>query len=127
MFRLHRKSCILTFKATHTFVSCFVFSFLYLAILLSEVSNNIVCALDNSTNSSNPDDTIIVVNNKSIDIDCKLEPIYAAGNTSDVKLIAVIYLTVVFVISLNESVFETVLPVLGGDQVGGFFFILNNI
>ena len=89
-----------------------------MAVLLAEVSTNIECDVDNSTDpGDNPEDTTVTVNNTSIDIDCWLKPIHSAGFTTDIKAMSWIYIGVVIMLSLTESVFETVLPVLAGDQV----------
>lgn len=83
-----------------------------MAALLAETSLNIDCF--ERTNSSLP---VIGVGRDIDNITCQLTPVLAAGYAVSTHTVAITYFAAVCLIVLSEAVFETVLPVLAGDQV----------
>ena len=85
--------------------SLLFFRFGYLTALIYDISNNLDCVTVNRS-----------MNESYRFVNCTFLPTPLAGN-GDNWYLWVIYCAAVFCLSFFESVMETVLPVLAGDQV----------
>lgn len=83
--------------------------FLYLTIVFFDVSENISCSYPNDEHNH----TAV---NYSL-VNCTVAPLKTAGSVDINTAVAKIFFGVTALIAALESVFVTVLPVLGGDQV----------
>lgn len=74
---------------------------LYFSVLMFDIGENISCCDHNLTHFVN----------------CTFAPVMTAGNISNEQLLTLYCCLVMYALSFLESVFETTLPVLAGDQV----------